>query len=291
MTIAASTAEEDTGAHKVTTVVSYCSKERVYIHQLVQNATVFSDLVVVVIGTRLYDGSPEDEAHISQLQQDFADHNVVVERYPVEFDEITKPIPLHNRAREYGVARARAYHDGVPSWYLFLDGDEIPDGQRMKRWLDASKSTGLLSNPSVAFKLKNYWLFLMPRLVAKTHEDSILFIHEVHTTPAALSHPRERDGILQVREPFVRLVRDVPGLDGAPMFWHYSWVRENRDDLKAKVTTWGHKSDRVDWVKLVDQVYDAMEEGKVLTQDFVHGYQLYWVAPDDASHPQPPVSW
>lgn len=293
--------------HQIATVISYCSRERVYIDATIRNARAFSHVIVLVVGTLLYDGTPEDEDHLSRVGQDHPD--VLIERYNVTKEEIHAPIPLHNRAREQGVLRARSacLQAGQPDsesklWFLFLDGDEVPDGERFSRWCRAAAAQRVFENTHVAFKLQNYWLFMLPRLVSKTHEDSILLVHDSQLTPASLRHPRERDGIIIVQQqqqqqqvtgppPLQHVLRDVKGADGMPMFWHYSWVREDRDALKAKVTTWGHKSDRTDWARLVDDACDAAVEGRVPAKDFVHGYDLYWVKPDDLDHPQPPVVW
>jgi hypothetical protein len=266
--------------HRLATVISYCSYEKAYIDVLIDNARVFSDAVVVSVGERLYTGAPEDEREVARLRAKYeGDAEVRVVRYGVGLDELERPIPLHNRARVVGVQTARTLL-GEDIWVLLLDGDEVPDGPAVRAWWRAAQGGNWLV-PHVAFKMLNHWVFLHPRLVADVHEDSVVLVHASRLTPAALDHPRERDGILMesalpsaVPRP-LQVARRVPGLDGKkPMFWHYSWVRATRAELHAKVQSWGHKSDRADWPALVDAAYDAMEREEWPERDFVHGYTL-----------------
>lgn len=264
------------------TVVSFSTIELEFADDLLRNAAAFSDVVVLSVGERLYTGAPEDECAISALQQ--AHPAVRVVRYPVPDELLRTPIALHNRARVVGLeAGLRALRDTQRgddgSWVLFLDGDEIPDGDKFAAWWRASRDTA----PPSALKLLNYWLFLSPRLVAEEHEDSVLLVHSSCLTQPALDHARERDGIFMHVDACAAGMtrRRVPGLDGAPMFWHMSWVRRDRAALHRKVANWGHCNDR-DWHTLIDAAMDGIERGALPLRDFVHGYPLRAVTPADA---------
>ncbi len=286
---------------RLVTVVLYSSHEGVYIDALLRNTHLFSDVVVLAVGARQFDSTPEDVVHLAELHDTFPE--VVLALYPVRANE-TDAIALHNRGREYGVVRGRrelvkrgllqqeqqAGRGWSNAWFLMLDGDEVPDGARFRQWWRDPATRQRLANASEAYKLANYWLFMLPRLVAEQVEDSVLLVHDAHLTRTALNHPRDRDGIWMANSQTLHVHRAVPGLDGLPMFWHYSWVRRTRAALLHKVMTWGHNTDRTDWRKLVDEAYALVDQGKV-PQDFVHGYKLRWVAQGDTSHPQPPVVW
>ncbi len=265
---------------RLATVVSYCSQERAFIDALLRGALAFSDLVVVSVGERLYSGLAEDESEVARVARTYPTVKVV--RYPVRDPELGAPIQLHNRARQAGVRAAAEQLGEGAFWALLLDGDEVPDGPRVAAWWTANAAR-LQLRPDVAHKLLNHWLFLHPRLVAEPLEDSVLLVHASQLTPAALSHPYERDGILAERGAAagLQVARRVGDAAGQPMFWHYSWVREGREALRAKVATWGHRSDRADWGRLVDEAYDALDRGAWPTHDFVHGYRLRVLAPDE----------
>lgn len=266
-------------APRLATVVSYCSRERAFVDALLRGARAFSDAVVLSVGEALYSGEPEDEAHVARVQA--AHPEVAVVRYPVRAAELGEPIDLHNRARAVGVAAARAAL-GDDAWVLLLDGDEVPDGPKFAAWWAASRG---VVRPDTAYKLLNYWAFLHPRLVAEPLEDSVLLVHASQLTPSALAHEYERDGILMERggAGALRVQRRVGDMQGAPMFWHYSWVRGSRAALHAKVSSWGHRHDR-DWKRLVDDAYDALDRGEWPARDFVHGYALR-VLPEGAAAP------
>lgn len=278
------------------TLVSYCSRERVFADAVVANARKFSDLVVVSLGTRLYTGEPEDvQAETARLvagQDDGGLCPVMVAVYNVHETLLSTPVALHNMAREIGVQTARQALGGTRAfWVLMLDGDEVPDGDRFKAWWTATKAEGgsgsaVRADPRAVHKMANHWLFLHPRLVADVLEDSVLLVHsDTLLSRDALSHPRERDGIYlwHLSSPLgfrdLRVERRVLGLDGKPLFWHFSWVRPGVDGdrgraaLKAKCANWGHRDD-CDWAALIDSAFDAMAQGTWPTHDFVHGYPL-----------------
>ena len=281
------------------TVVSYCSRERDFARPLIENARLFSDVVIVCVGTRLYTGEREDvDAEVERLRRDSDEPAkkcaVLVAVYDVLEPMLSEPIALHNLARQTGVAAARrALGFARPFWALLLDGDEVPDGPRFRDWWRGPGGERVRSDPIAAHKLANYWMFLHPQLLAETLEDSVLLVHsDVILNRDSLAHPRERDGIYlwHASSPLgrgqLRVERTVLGDDGSPMFWHFSWVRGflglppdgaggdgGRAALKAKCANWGHRNDR-DWASLIDDAFDAIENGRWPTEDFVHGYPL-----------------
>jgi hypothetical protein len=255
------------------TLISYCSNERNLARALLCNAVSFSDAVFVSVGDKLYNGEPEDDAHVAALSAEFPTVRFV--RYTVDLS--MPPIAMHNAARIAGVKTAATAfgEDSRDFWTLLLDGDEVPEGPRFSAWWAA---TSAALDRRDAFKLLNHWMFLSPRLVARVHEDSPLLVHASFLfAPNALTHPRERDGVhilgTAVGGGGMRLRRNVGGLDGEPMIWHYSWVRADRRSLHKKVENWGHRDDR-DWTKLIDDAIDGLERGEHPERDFVHGYPL-----------------
>ncbi len=281
---------------RLVTIVSYCSRERAYLDAVVRNARQFSDLVVLCVGTRLYTGEREDldvpAALVSEEDEGRGLGAVSVALYEVHESALSTPIVLHNAAREAGVDAARGWMRHDPFWALLLDGDEVPDGPRVRAWWDGAAGCAVREAGSrTAHKMANYWAFLSPRLVARPTEDSVLLAHSDLLVRNALRHPRERDGVYiwhltsQVGAGDLRVERDVRGDDGQPLFWHFSWVRDwdgcggagdgGRAALKAKVRNWGHRDDR-DWAELIDRAFDALDvdAGAVPERDFVHGHEL-----------------
>jgi hypothetical protein len=274
------------------TFVSTCSLDREYTDAVVGNARLFSDLVVVSLGTHLHDGRPEDaREQADRLVRDPEEDNkkcaVLAAIYDVPGTAVTDQVAsvaLHNRARQVGVAAARrALSPATPFWALFLDGDEVPDGAAVAAWWHGESGDRVRAAPRTAHKLANLWLFLHPRLAAEEPEDSVLLVHSdafSYGREEALQHPRERDGICiwNLASPMgvndLRVTRNALSSDGRPMFWHYSWVRAGgRDAIKAKCSHWGHAGDR-DWPTLIDAAFDDLEAGRWPERDFVHGHRL-----------------
>lgn len=278
------------------TLISYCSLERSFLNAIVCNSRMFSDLVVLCVGTRLYSGQPEDlTAPAEAIAEEDVDKGlaaVVTAMYDVPTSSLATPVVLHNAAREAGVAAARRWGRHEPFWALMLDGDEVPDGPAMREWWrGAGGDEARRSGSATVRKMANHWAFLSPRLVSEHAEDSVLLVHSDLLTLESLRQQRERDGIYLWHQTSplgnrnVRVLRDVRGADGQPMFWHFSWVRLGADGsedaetcraaLKAKVANWGHRDD-CDWSARIDLAFDGLDlgAGRHPQHDFVHGHPL-----------------
>lgn len=269
----------------VETCVSACRLEKPFLRRLLDECLQFSSKVVVSYCDTLYSGEPEDVSYFERLAHEYGEYQehqdseprCIFVKYSIkQYLPETSTNACHNAARKAALsaldeARSREnvpHLDTARRWILFLDADEIPDGNVFRAWLGAH--SGDLRHSQDAFKLGNYWYFLMPTLRADATEDSVLMLRRDHITEDGLNDNRERDGILR-RCRAQRVRRMVTGPDG-PMFHHYSWVR-SRDDLLTKVTAWGHRADRP-WSVLLERAWKEIDSGRQLQRDFVHGYRL-----------------
>lgn len=254
-------------------VINFCSNEKAFLGPLLDQAALFSDHIVVCYGSHTYDGVKEDlEGYV--LFQMYRHPGVRFIEFPVDMSAdpstlrgvVKRPTAYWcNLARWLGIC---AMPDAV-DWVLFLDADEVPDGARVKAWLDTAPSF----KADHIYKLANYWYFKSVHNQAAVHEDSILLAHRAMLTEAAVFHDDERDGIIKVSA--APQERMVMGLDGAPMFHHFSWVR-TRDGLLKKLKTWAHRDDifkGVDAEALVAHIYRNDE-----VNDIVHNYPYNRVA-------------
>jgi hypothetical protein len=149
---------------------------------------------------------------------------------------------------------------------LFLDVDEIVDGDRFRKFLEEKKYLKF-----DALRFSNYWYFRDASLQAKNQEDSVVFVKRKKIKYKSLLDSTERDAIFDSISG--KKKRHVLGLDGTPMIHHYSWVR-TKDQMLKKVGSWGHKNDK-DWAVLVEEEFSH----KTSKKDFVHGYELIEVEP------------
>lgn len=251
---------------RVGATISYCSNERAFLKAIIyQLGLAGISNVAVAYGSHLYDGTPEPDVPES-LKSEFP--LVSWCRYEVDLSKDMSKMPgvvrrpsayWHNLARSTAVA---ALGDSV-DWVLLLDSDEVPDGLSLRAWLDA---TAL--NTDSAYKLANYWYFKEATWQALTLEDSVLLVPRRVLNDSTIYNDYERDDILRVSG--IRCERSVKGMDGAPMFHHYSWVR-GREGLTTKLRTWAHRDDMfmgVSVEKLIEYVY--MNDSP---NDVVHNYE------------------
>lgn len=259
-------------------VINYCSNEEPFIRTLLRQCGLFADKIAVSCGSNFFDGAPEDESRISRLEAEFP--NVRFVRF-----EVTPTVPDNDVARRMGrpisywhnLARWTGFQalemaDTEGDWLLFLDADEIPEGDKVAAFAIRFLADvgGRLAAINV-MKMANFWYFRDPTLQATQYEDSPIFSRARVCTRAAIFDPQERHGMARRAAP-AHLLRNVFGTDGLPMFHHYSWVRTKAQMLR-KVSTWGHRDDR-NWVALVEEEFSRPFNGR----DFVNGYSFRTVA-------------
>ncbi|MEN9654521.1 MAG: hypothetical protein RL235_633, partial [Chlamydiota bacterium] len=178
------------------------------------------------------------------------------------FQTVTPEHFWHSAARLIG---SHFLADAIET-VLFLDADEICDAARFNEWLGCSDY-----QMHTTLKLANYWYFREPAFQANAYEDSILLAQRRALEPKLLLCKEERDAIYSSLPGPKR--RMVFGVDGRPMFHHYSWVR-TQDEMLKKVRAWGHRKDK-DWETEVMREFARPFSGT----DFVHGYTYNTVEP------------
>lgn len=258
-------------------VVSFCSLEAPFGEVLLRELLrVPGAIIVVCHGTHLYNGTPEDDRFVDGLKQTFAENrNIVFARYDVPI--VDGPRACHNAARKIGFAtlESRTVSEAFDwQWVLFLDGDEIPDGTALADWWLTCVQSGSRLKSDTAYKIANYWYFMLPTLRAEELEDSAVLVHRsiVSNNVDCLSQPGERDGI-PLAGGCCALERNVRHTDGRVLLHHFSWVR-TREALLIKVASWGHRNDRP-WTDLLLHTWKMMDVmGSMPERDFVNGYKL-----------------
>jgi hypothetical protein len=247
--------------HPLASVVNFCSNESRFIKACLEQAVQFSSQVIVPVCDHFFDGTEENlpllkEIYAAFPQCLFIEFPFVVEKIPKRIWRAVGPAYFwHSLSRLIGFSFLADPIESV----LFLDADEIPDAHRFTEWLDASDY-----QCHTALKLSNYWYFREPCYQAVHFEDSVVLAQRKALEPDLLLRKEERDAIYDLLPGPKR--RNVIGVDGMPMFHHYSWVRTHQEMLK-KVQAWSHKNDR-NWTELVDREFEGPFKGT----DFIHGY-------------------
>ena len=272
----------------VAVMVSYASMEAPFLPLLLEQCRLFSRRIVVTQGDRLYYDGDRDESAVVELAPELPE-GVAYARYTVDPSLPAserrgvrrRPTAyFHNLARWSGITalRASAGRQADALWVLLLDGDEVPDGERVRRWFTPRRRT---LDPATAYKMANYWHYGDVRYRARTWEDSIVLVHmSVVRHQTAVFGDKERDHVARSAP---RCERLVPGDDGLPMFTHYSWCR-TRAGMRRKLETWAHRDDKFKGATveaLLARIFDpAVAEpraggagGEPGITDIVHGYQ------------------
>lgn len=229
----------------ISVVISYCSNDEAFIEPLLSECKKFSHDIVVVSPNHFLDG--EYDTNLKDLSQASVKHLI----YPWEVDK--DPKYWHNHSRFLGLQAA------TQDYILFLDADEIPNGDLMKGFLEEGHH---LSVPIVTFEC--YWYFREPIYQAEQTERCGAIFHRGHITEELIYHSMERWSFELTQTPYIDKARH----NNQIIMHHLSWVRTKEQMLK-KVNSWAHKSDK-HWVSLIHQEFEYPFKGR----DFVHNYKF-----------------
>jgi hypothetical protein len=134
-------------------------------------------------------------------------------------------------------------------YLLFLDGDEILDGNRMKKWIDTKE---YCSYAAIRFRC---YFYIRPDRRAREIFDSAILIRRKELDLSRMIVSEERAALYEgFSEPKKRDQLDVAG---EPFLHHYCWVRTKEECLK-KSTTWGHRLDK-NWKPTIDKMFQEEE--------------------------------
>jgi len=235
----------------IAAIVNFCTNETRFIKTCLEEALKFSSQVVVPVCDHFFDGTPENRALLEKIYCSFPECTFV--EYPFVKNRKMSVHNWHSLSRLLGFLALDRSIERV----LFLDADEVVDGEAFKQWASGDEF-------SPVQKLANYWYFRDEENRAKEFEDSAVFIERRLLNSKILFHKDERDALYDhYRGPKKRMVL---GVNGKPMIHHYSWVRTKKEMLK-KVKAWGHHRDK-DWEALIEKEFSGPFQGK----DFIHGY-------------------
>jgi len=254
--------------YKTAAVINFCSNEYRFLKPCVEQARKFAHVIHIAICDHLFDGQPEDRQAIKNIAEEFPDVRFFLYPFlapPFFGKKCSASDVVHMR---HNVSRMVGFHFLPPEieYVLFLDADEVVDGERFSAWHTTSRHL-----PFAFMKLCCYWYFREPCFQARQWETSPLFAKRRFLTRKLIMQKDERTGMfLQGKG---AKAEGIVGLDGKPMVHHYSWVRTKGEMLK-KVCSWGHAKDR-DWEGLVHEEFAGPFKGR----DFVHGYDFSTVEP------------
>jgi hypothetical protein len=248
---------EQARQHAISCVIISNSDDLHFVYDTLTNTAHIFQEIVISIGSKLWNGDPEDHARIAAFKDDCTPYtNVKVVMYAIPEDKIAA-MQHQVSAAMYWEAHARwvAYNafERTPGYILFLDSDEVIDGALFKTWLDSREHLKY-----DVLKLKNYWYWREKCYRARGYlEDSVVLIkngafNAIHFFSNMGRHALY-DGCYGEKKG-----RNMGG--ETPFIHHYSWVR-TKEGMLRKVKSWGHRNDRTDWVAMVEEEFSRPFNG------------------------------
>lgn len=238
--------------HSIAAAVHYCTNDYRFLRKVVDEAKKFSRLIIIPVCDHFFNGEKENRALLDRTYCDFPDCQFIeFAYYP---DRLYHRLITHftPNDREWGffwhsTSRylAALFLPKDIEYVLFLDSDEVIDGDRFLEWLNLG-----LYRSFLALRLRCYIYAHRPTLRAQQIFNSALMARP-RVLDASVINAEDRHGLFNILpEPKKKNLLDE---SGAPFIHHYSWVRP-QNECYRKSETWGHRLD-MDWKQMIDKMF------------------------------------
>lgn len=249
----------------IAVVINYCSNDYRFLSRAVTEVRSFASQIIVPVCDHFFDGSPENRPLIEATYAEHPDllfleftYNVkqlytpYIQRLPEDEDWGSL---WHSTARYLSFL----YLAKEIEYVLFLDVDEIIEGEKFAHWLKEEPYQ----------KWEALWFFAYCYGFKASDQDeevqqTALLVRRSSLSPLKILSAQERFGLFAGLAGPKRL--QIMGLDGNPMIHHYSWVRPRQEALK-KATTWG-KRHQCNWKKWLEEGDRAKNRYRQVTPYF-----------------------
>lgn len=257
----------------IATVINYCTQDYRFLSLCVKEAEKFSDAIIIPVCSHFFDGAEENAA---LLKQSYADHPnchfiefAYDSRHPygmyakIDAEDPNWSHYWHSTARYVGYH----YIPKAVSYVLFIDVDEIFDGDRFLRWLQ-----NFPYEQYDVLRFSSYFYFRDPMYRMQDFtQNAVLAKKEKMEAETTLLSIYERKAIFMEVEG--RKLQHIVDERGIPFVHHYSWVR-TKEELLYKVQRWGHCKEG-NFTKLLEKEFSGDFRGF----DCVYGKSYEQVLP------------
>lgn len=216
----------------ITTIISYYSNDYRYIEKTIEEAKRFSSSIVVTVCDHYFDGSKENETLLKQTYAAFPEVTFVQYAFlPDRLYGFAEPATI-NHPYWFDLCNATSRYIGFffaqNEYLLFLDCDEIIEGDRMVKWL----STKEYQNYD-AMRWFQYYYLQKATERFRAWQIGGLFAKKKSINPSLMIQRYDRIGIYEAIEG--KKKEDLLSLDQTPMIHHYCWVKpEQERTIKAQ---------------------------------------------------------
>jgi hypothetical protein len=245
----------------IAAVINYCTNDYRFLTRAIAEVSSFSSQIIVPVCDHFFDGTPENR---SLLDRTYAEHpNVLFLEFAYDQKELYTPYVRRSPEDEdwgalwHSTARYLSflYLDDSIEYLLFLDADEIVEGEKFGEWLRKEDYR----------KWDALWFFaycygFLPSRRASDIQQTALLVKRSSISPLKILNAQERFGLFAGLSGAKWL--QIMGLDGKPMIHHYSWARPKKECLK-KALTWGKKHLR-NWEEWLEKFQEMDEYPEVI---------------------------
>jgi hypothetical protein len=243
--------------HSIASAIHYCTNEYRFIRKLIEEVQKFSQLILIPVCDHFFNGEKENRALLDRTYQEFPDCQFIEFAYYPDrlYDRSLTGYTI--QSREWGklwhaTSRyiAAQFIPREMEYILFIDSDEIIEGDRFLKWLDQG-----LYQSFEALRLAGYIYSTQARFRADKLVNTALMVRQETLDISKMIHPNERQRIFNISPNPKTALFDG---DGTPFVHHYSWVR-TKEECSRKIQTWGHRLDQ-DWNPVIRNLFENPEE-------------------------------
>lgn len=256
----------------IASIISFCTNEYRFLEACIAEARCFSQQIIVSVCDHFFDGTPENYALLEEVYKQFPDCTFIEFSYdPAHlYGTFSSLQPGHvdwvHQWHNSGRYASLFFIEPKVEYIFLIDADEVAEGKKIRSWLDTEEYRGY-----DAMRLSMYWYFREARFRAKTCDDLQLIVKKAALRPEDFLDLDERMGTyMRIKG---KKIREVKGIEGAPMVHHYSWVR-TKEEMLQKTRTWGHHWER-SWPTLIEEEFSRSFNGV----DFCRGYHYEEITP------------
>ena len=252
--------------HSVATIIHYCTNDYRFLRKNVEEAKLFSDLILIPVCDHYFNGTPEDRELLERCYQEFPECQFIEFAYDAkqlyhpyisgQIDESDWGKFWHGTARYIGAL----FIPPEIEYVLFLDADEIINGKRFKNWLLKKEY-----RKWEAMRLQAHTYVQRASLKIRSSYPCALFAKHSSMDPLIFLNVHERYGVMQAFSG--RKKEGIVDENGEPFLHHYTWVR-TKDECVRKASSWGHRLDK-DWTLPIERMFqDPTQELMDLNVEF-----------------------
>jgi len=243
--------------HNIGAVILYTTNDDYYLKLCVNNLLESGIKTIAIVSyTHMWNGTPENQELIQQVIDTYKNDSRI-NFVQLKWQGAKDPFYYENLGREVGSVLV----EPACEYILYVDVDEIVEPVKFKSWLSSfnyRKYKGIYLKQHVYFKEAIYRVASSPQTIPVLFKSSCVYEKRKGNarrrymnydsklsrwlTKAGL-HPRYH-------------IQD----DGSCFIHHYAWVR-TKEQLVKKTENWGHRDDRVDWKKKINDLFETDDMG------------------------------